>query len=232
MKNFWEASPAVSNFVFLGEAGCGKSEISINAAMALAQSGKKPVHFFDMDMTKPLFRSREVCRELEAAGITVHYEEQFMDAPTMVGGVRRLLRDQDCYVVMDIGGDYIGARAVGGYAALLNENCTAVYYIVNSYRPWSLDLAHIDGVLSQTLGVSHIRLEKLRFIGNPNLGPYTAQEDVLAGIRQLQKTLDGGVRPDFFCARRELCDGLEELPIQPLTLYLTYPWEQEAAAGI
>ena len=34
-----------------------------------------------------LFRSRDAGKELERAGVTVHYQEQFMDAPTLVGGV-------------------------------------------------------------------------------------------------------------------------------------------------
>lgn len=110
------------NFVFVGEAGSGKSEISINFAKWLVQLQDKPVHFFDMDMTKPLFRSRDVEMQMEALGIICHHEKQFMDAPTVVGGVNRLLKDEDCYVVMDVGGDHIGARAIGGYAPKLNKD--------------------------------------------------------------------------------------------------------------
>ena len=69
-----------SNVVFLGEAGSGKSEIALNFAQALAELGGKPVHFFDLDMTKPLFRSRDRREALEALGVEVHYEAQFMDA--------------------------------------------------------------------------------------------------------------------------------------------------------
>ena len=39
------------NFVFLGEAGSGKSEIAINFALSLHQQGGKEVHLFDLDMT-------------------------------------------------------------------------------------------------------------------------------------------------------------------------------------
>ena len=92
------------NFVFLGEAGSGKSEIAISFAKALARTETRPVHFFDLDMTKPLFRSRDAGAELEQAGITVHYQEQFMDAPTLVGGVAPMLRDEDSLVVLDVGG--------------------------------------------------------------------------------------------------------------------------------
>lgn len=96
------------NFVFLGEAGSGKSEIAISFAKALARTETRPVHFFDLDMTKPLFRSRDAGAELEQAGITVHYQEQFMDAPTLVGGVAPMLRDEDSLVVLDVGGTTSG----------------------------------------------------------------------------------------------------------------------------
>ena len=68
-----------SNVVFLGEAGSGKSELALNFAQALAELGGKPVHFFDLDMTKPLFRSRDRREALETLGVEVHYEAQFMD---------------------------------------------------------------------------------------------------------------------------------------------------------
>ena len=109
-----------SNVVFLGEAGSGKSEIALNFAQALAELGGKPVHFFDLDMTKPLFRSRDRREALETLGVEVHYEAQFMDAPTLTGGVRQRLNDPHCCAVLDVGGDYIGARSIGGYLSLIH----------------------------------------------------------------------------------------------------------------
>ena len=89
---------------------------------------------------------------MEKMGITVHYEEQFADAPTAVGGVRTCLRDQDKYVVMDVGGDYIGARLIGAYAPGLNAENTMVYYVLNAFRPWSDHIEHIDRTLGDILG--------------------------------------------------------------------------------
>ena len=56
-----------SNSIFLGEAGCGKSELAVHLALELARQGRE-VHFFDLDQTKPLMRSpdeigRASCRE-------------------------------------------------------------------------------------------------------------------------------------------------------------------------
>ena len=223
-----------TNFVFLGEAGSGKSEIALNLAITLARRGEKPVHFFDLDMTKPLFRSRDAAEPLTRAGVTVHFEEQFMDAPTTAGGVSRLLRDEGSFVVMDVGGDHIGARSVGGYAPLLNRPETAVCYVVNPYRPWSMDLEHIDRVLGEVLGVSHVQLETLHMIGNPNLGAETTAGDVLEGTRRLEELIGPYKSIERVCVPAELAEAVKPrlaLPVWPIHLYLTYPWQDGQAMG-
>ena len=223
-------SAGVRNFVFLGEAGCGKSELALNLARLLAGRGGLPVHFFDLDMTKPLFRSRDRAAALEGMGVQVHFEEQFMDAPTLTGGVSRLLRDPEVLTVLDVGGDYIGARSVGGYAPLLNRADTAVLYVINPFRPWSMTLEHIDKVLGETLGVSHLRVEGLHMVGNPNLGQETELADVLAGEETLLE-LVGPYKPvEVLCVREDLAAAAAEravTPVLPLKLYLTYPWEDD-----
>lgn len=219
-----------NNFLFIGEAGCGKSEIAVNVAKQLAAAADKKVHFFDLDMTKPLFRSRDLCEEMSGWGLEIHYEEQFMDAPTLTGGVRRFLNDEKVYTVLDVGGDYIGARSIGGFAPMINREDTCVYYVINPYRPWSFDLEHIDGVLSEILGVSHIDVEKLRIISNPNTGFCTGEKEVIEGNRKLEEMLAPYKELDFLCVREELYEEVRAksaIPVMPLHLYLTYPWAVE-----
>ena len=214
------------NFVFLGEAGCGKSELAVNLACSLA-GGPVPVHLFDLDMTKPLFRTRDLGDALENAGIQLHFEEQFMDAPTVSGGVMRLLRDEGAFTVLDVGGDYIGARSIGGYAPLLNRPETAVYYVVNPFRPWSGTLERLDQVLTDILTVSHLRFENLLLAANPNLGEETATEDVLEGVRKLEELLESRWPIRFVSAEERHLARLEDrlaYPLFPIRRYLTYPW--------
>ena len=150
-----------------------------------------------------------------------------MDAPTLVGGPSVLLRDPDCYTILDAGGDYIGAWAVGVYAPLLRESDTAAFYVVNSFRPWSLELKHIDGVLSQVLGAAHLPLEALTFVGNPNLGVATTETDVREGLQRLRETLGSCVPIPFACMRTELWPMEDaETPLVPIKLFFTYPWEK------
>lgn len=218
-----------ANFIFVGEAGSGKSEIAINFAKYLVDLGEKPVHFFDMDMTKPLFRSRDVQREIENLGIVFHHQEQFFDAPTLVGGVSRLLKDDSCYVVMDVGGNDTGARAIGGFAAKVNQDNTVVYYVLNAFRPWSGDLNHIAGTLSSILKISHIKLDKVRMISNPNNGISTTVEEVLAGNLKMLEMIGPLKEIEFTCVSDTLYGEVKDrtdIPLTPIHLYLTYPWNK------
>lgn len=147
-ENILTGLPAGRAAVFLGEAGCGKSELAVHLALSLAGKGRE-VHFFDLDQTKPLMRSRDAQELLEGAGVTVHFERQTADAPTQVGGLVPLLLAPDKNVILDVGGGDAGARLIGGYSHLLKN--ADVWFIVNPYRPWSGSTEHIDGTLSAIL---------------------------------------------------------------------------------
>lgn len=218
--------PTHRNFVFIGGAGSGKSELAINFALSLLAQGGKPVHFFDLDMTKPLFRSRDQSRPLSEAGLRFHFEEQFYDAPTMAGGVSRLLRDEACYTVLDVGGDPIGARSIGAYAPVLNRPEAALYYVVNPYRPWSAATGDMDRTLAETLQASRLQPDRLRLVGNPNLGPRTTVQDILTGADALGSLAGGRHSIDFFCALESLAPQAAAAlpdPVFPIRLYLSYP---------
>ena len=215
------------NFAFLGEAGGGKSEIAISFARALAKGSDRSVHFFDLDMTKPLFRSRDAGAELERAGVIVHYQEQFMDAPTLVGGVEPMLRDENSLTVLDVGGGHVGARSIGGFAPQLNRPSTAVFYVINAYRPWSDTIEHIDGTLGKILGVSHVKLSQLFLVANPNNGVSTTLDEVVEGCRRTDALVGEYMPLAFACVREELAEEAAKalpVPVRPLRLALTYPW--------
>lgn len=47
------------NFVLIGEAGSGKTELSLSLAAEMQKLGERQVYFLDMDQTKPLLRARD-----------------------------------------------------------------------------------------------------------------------------------------------------------------------------
>lgn len=187
------------------------------------------MHFFDVDQTKPLFRSRDVKEKLQEENVTFHYEEQFFDAPTIVGGVREHLMDENVIVVIDVGGDHLGARLIGGFAPLLNREFTQNFFVINSYRPWSKDLVAIDGTMARVLGMAHIELANVSIMSNPNVGLTTTAEEAIRGNDKVKALIDEYLSIDYMCAREEICPDIEdkvEVPLLPIKLYLTYEWNE------
>lgn len=177
--------PGKKNFVFLGEAGSGKTEISTSFASALANSNPFPVHFFDLDQTKPLFRARDCIMEKD--NLFLHYQDQFLDAPTVPPGVNERLSDNDSIVVLDIGGGYYGTHMIGQFADTLSSAETEVFYIVNPYRPWSRTREDIDITMSHILSSSSLKISSV--IANPNISEETTVDTVLSGVIRVEHLL-------------------------------------------
>ncbi len=213
--------PAARKLVFLGEAGCGKSEIAVQLALELAAQGRA-VHFFDLDQTKPLMRSRDAAALLEQGGVTVHFAEQYADAPTRTGGLVPLLLDEEKTVLLDVGGNDTGAKLIGGYAHLLRD--ADVWFVVNPYRPWSGTVEHVDGTLSAVLRASRLRTP--RFLLNPNLGRDTTAQEYLDGLAQglamltPYVTVEAAAVPDGLY--RQVRDRTD-LPLLRITPRITVP---------
>lgn len=215
MAGIFIPDPTQRVTVFLGEAGCGKSELAVHWALAAARAGRR-VEFFDLDQTKPLMRSRDAAGLLEQAGITVHFEHQTADAPTQVGGLVPALLDSARTVILDVGGNDTGARLIGGCAHLLKS--ADAYFVVNPYRPWSGTVEHIDGTLSAVLRAARLGLP--RFLLNPNLGAQTTTEEFLAGVEKGLALLTPYVKVEAAAVPAGLYDTVRErteLPLIPIT---------------
>lgn len=215
------------NFVFIGEAGSGKSEIAINFAVKISRLIDKQVHFFDMDQTKAIFRARDVRESIENEKVFFHHEEQYFDAPTLAGGVREQLSNNSTCVVMDVGGNHTGARMIGGFAPLINDKNTIVFFVINPYRLWSKDILSVDATLSSILGVSHIK--KVNIINNPNLGDTTTSTEVIEGNEKIKAIIGDYIQSDFLCVKEDLYEEIVnkvDIPLIPIKLYIPYPWTE------
>ncbi|MEE3362116.1 MAG: hypothetical protein VZQ84_00995 [Anaerovoracaceae bacterium] len=225
---FTEILQEKDNFIFVGEAGSGKTEIAVNFALALLPLTDKEIHFFDMDQTKPLFRSRDVRGMLEEKGIVFHYEEQFADAPTMVGGVNEALADPGRIAILDVGGNDTGSKLIGGFSGWANAPRTMTYFVINSYRPWSREIGEIDVTLTAVLWAAHIGLENTAVISNPNLGRTTTAEEAAEGEKKTAAMLSGLLDISFVCARNEIAAEVAEetgQPVFPLEIYMSHEWD-------
>lgn len=223
-KTFDEIMKEKKNFVFIGEAGSGKSEIVLNIANKLAETTGKKVELFDLDQTKPLYRSRDMEEDFAKRGVEIHYQDQYLDAPVAVGGVRVSLVG-DGYTLLDIGGGHQAAKFAGAYNDLLSREDAVPVYIINPYRPWTRSVDGIDGTMQHILG--SMRLDHIYILGNPNLGYQTSVNDFMEGLDKIDELFDGYTVVNSACVRREIYEEAQtktEKTLVPLDLFLTYEW--------
>jgi hypothetical protein len=192
-------------FVFLGGSGSGKSETAIAFAFALSQQVPQTVHFFDMDQSKPVYRSRDVKEGLLNAGVRFHASHELMDAPTVPAGVVSCLQDERSFVLMDIGGNEMGAVNIGQYKEFILQDDSLVYFVVNCYRPFfgsASQLAERVGTIRGLAGV-----KRLSYVMNPYWGSETTPEDFYDGCGRTGRMLED------LSEKPVLAVAPEELPI-------------------
>ena len=223
-KTFDQLMEEKKNFIFIGEAGSGKSEIVLNVAHMLAEKTGKKVDLFDLDQTKPLYRSRDMKEAFAKEGVEIHYQDQLLDAPSAVGGVAVSLMG-DGYTLLDIGGGHAAARMAGSYSHLLAKEDSVPVYVINPYRPWTKSLEAIDGTMTHIL--RSCRLDHIYILGNPNLGYTTNVYEFMEGLDKLDELLEGLTVVNSACVRKDLYEDVKDETdkfLLPIELYLTYSW--------
>ena len=221
--------------VLFGAFGSGKTEIAVNLAIGFAES-LKGVSLVDIDVVKPMFRSRDIRAKVRAAGVrmvdTIAGLEN-ADLPIVTGEVDALVSGGGKTVV-DVGGDHLGARALGRYAGRISRGYDALY-VINTRRPFSSNTGEIMKMMGMVEGAS--RLKTTGIIANTNLGTESSLElavEGLAAARQVSQ--ESGVPVRFIAVYERLeaenpgllrcVEDETGLPVLPLKRYLLKPWEE------
>ncbi len=82
--------------VIVGAYGSGKSEVSVN--LAIAKSGSGRVYLADLDIINPFYRSADTADLLRERGIILIssiYAGTNVDVPAVPGEINRVFADQD-----------------------------------------------------------------------------------------------------------------------------------------
>lgn len=218
--------------VFYGLYGSGKSEVSINYALRLAEKGRA-VTIVDLDAVTPYFRVRDVRERLLAAGVNVVSPKDSIrhaDLPVLPEGIRTVLLQGEGDVVVDVGGDPTGARVLGGLKDALRPDARGLF-VVNAMRPFSRTL---DEAQEAVRGVtSSAGLPPGGLVSNTHLSESTRIEHIAKGLeftRSLGLCLGLPVVmvgvPDWLKSREEeLAKVLGGVPPLYLERHLLKPWE-------
>lgn len=212
----------------VGHAGSGKTECSVNLALALRRLGH-PTALADLDVINPYFRSRERRTLLEEQGIRLVATSQACvdaDLPAMPAELNTLLQNQELFSILDLGGGPGGARVLAWYRPKLALQPHRVCFVLNGRRPGTNTVARaVDSLnaIQATLGlpVTHI-------IHNTHLCGETSVEDIRFGA-ELARAVSASCNRPILChaVHHRLAPTLPpmEEPVFPIHIYLNKPWE-------
>jgi hypothetical protein len=222
--------------VFSGGFGSGKTEVAVNFALHLAGAGRR-VSIADLDIVNPYFRSREVRGQMRAQGVDVLVPDERLvnaDLPIVQPEVAGALEQSQGLVVLDLGGDPVGARVMASLSRHIRGNDLAAFLVLNSRRPFTAtvesarkmmeDIGRAAGVAVTDIVVnSHL-------IGETTTG--VIEEGIALGEELGRVT---GTRVAFVAVERRLLDRFDgqacRYPVMVLDRLMLKPWEQSNWLG-
>lgn len=214
--------------IITGHYGSGKTEFAVSLAMQLAEHAK--VALADLDIVNPYFRSRERAEVMEAKGIRVISSSlghnTTLDLPAVSAEIRGPIADPTSEVILDVGGDNVGARALVGFRPDILKRGYEMFLVINSYRPQTGD---VEGVLRHLEAIEYS--SKLTFSGlivNTHMIRETTAQDVLHGYALAEQVKARTGLPIRYIsaipeALKDLPDGLEGEQL-PIGMYMRDAW--------
>ncbi len=197
--------------LFAGHYGSGKTNIAVNYAVRLKDMSL-PVVIADLDIVNPYFRTKDSEAELKEKGIELLCSEfagTNLDIPALPQTMYRAVQDKNTYAVMDIGGDDVGAVALGRFAPFIKEEQNyEMIFVANFYRPLTRSAEDALEIMREIEAASH--LEFTAIANNSNLGEDTAAEDVLSTLGEIHRLSELSSLPVVMtAAKEEICAALE-----------------------
>ena len=150
--------------VVVGHYGAGKTNFAVNLALDLRAAGF-PVTVIDLDIVNPYFRASEQRVLLEEAGVRLIapvFSEAgtSLDVPSLTGQISPTIRMamDDEHVLVDAGGDDVGATALGRFAKDVKMREYAMLYVANRFRNLVADPADALANLREIEVASHLQV--------------------------------------------------------------------------
>ena len=215
--------------IVTGHFGTGKTEFSVNLALALAREGEK-VMMADLDIVNPYFRSRERREALEGAGvrlITASQDSENADMPSLPAEILTVLEDRSYRGVLDIGGDPDGARVLARYQPKITAEDYQLLFVSNANRP---EVRKADDAISYLRCIEEVTgLRCGGLVNNTHLCGETTAQEILRGA-ELAREISEKTGIPILChtAEERLIPELESLkePIFPISIQMKKPWER------
>lgn len=219
--------------IVVGNFGSGKTEVSVNFTLAVATQFKdEKVSIVDLDVVNPYFRCREAAEVMEAKGISVVYpkgEYTWADLPIILPEIKGLLTQKDIRLILDVGGDDVGAKALASLADFIPKDSYEMLFVLNPRRPFTGDAKGAMKIMSEIEAVSTLKITG--FIVNTHLVDETTPAVILDGVRTARDVSKAsGVPIKFISVMRSIISQMSAndigFPVLPLDRLLLPPWKR------
>ncbi|NLL63580.1 MAG: hypothetical protein GX241_04975 [Ruminococcaceae bacterium] len=211
--------------LFLGHYGSGKTNVAVNYALHLKESGF-PVVIADLDIVNPYFRTKDSQKILDEKGIKLissEYAASNVDFPAIPGEMYSVFDDKATYAVLDIGGDDRGAYALGRYRdQILEEDNYDAFLVINKYRPLTKTPELCVEIKEEIEAAAGIKLTGI--VNNSNLGDSTTKQDVLDSYSYVKEVSEKTNLPIVFTTVKKgiKIDNTFTIELQPKTFGEVY----------
>ncbi|MGE5630264.1 MAG: hypothetical protein ACM3TR_04105 [Caulobacteraceae bacterium] len=215
--------------IITGHYGSGKTEFAVNYTFRLAATGKK-TSIVDLDIVNPYFRSRQLEPQFAEKGIRVissSVKGLAGDLPALSPEIYSVLQDTSYEVVLDVGGDKVGATALGRYHEYFDREPYDMLFVLNANRHQT---STAEGAISYLRSIEEGSQQKVTaLVNNTHLCGDTTLEDILKGqelCEEVSKAL--GLPIKYIVAEKKLAGMLPENlqgEIFPIDIYMKKPWE-------
>jgi len=217
--------------VIVGNYGSGKTEVAVNLSVERKLNGQD-IQLADLDLVNPYFRSREARHQLRELGIEVilpHERYMAADLPILVPEVAGAIRDESSLVILDVGGDDVGATVLATLADNLKNKSIRMLQVVNPMRPFTETIEGCQKVRREIEATSKLEINGI--IGNANLIDETQAAHIDDGYEfVLNYSRESGLKLEFITAPQQLASEIDpdrfECPVLFVKRQLVPPWRQ------
>ena len=210
--------------VFAGHYGSGKTNIAVNDALMLKNSGKEHVAIADLDIVNPYFRTKDAEAMLEKNGIRLissPYANSNVDTPALPAEAYAAVDDKSLYSVIDVGGDDRGALALGRYVPYIkSENNYEMLFVINKNRFLTSDENGTLEVMREIEESAGLRFTGI--VNNSNLGSETTADTVRKSLSYAEGVSRlSGLPIRFISVNENLAEELSDVKdLFPIKLYI------------
>lgn len=223
--------------IICGHYGVGKTNLAVNLAIDSAAEGV-PTTLIDLDIVNPYFRASELRMLLESYGVELispvfAKAGSNLDVPSLTGAIEPKLADakDDELVIVDLGGDDVGAGALGRFSKVVQARGYAMLYVFNRHRNLVHDPHEAYGILQEI--ESSTRLHATALIDNSHLKQLTDASALadgggyghtlcdLCGLDLAAKTC-----PDRLSGNLQAIEAFDDPSLlYTVAMYVKSPWE-------